>query len=214
MDSEEQLSAELKTAQPNSNKKKNPYEENFNEIMRRENAMKQRQEQLQSELGELLDGKTPSSNNDDGESADRLKRIPSEYEFIMLSKAHLGLNPRSKHPATRVYGFFKTRKAALCHLNDLKRWGVDVEEFGDIHLAPRMKWVLIPSNKEKDQNAEYTLGKIEKLRTLHKEERERANRDFEANRGGKSESSKAWREPLQERLERYPSSINFLTPTS
>lgn len=179
--------SDVAEVQPRRTTNKNPYEENFKEIMRRENVMKQKQERLQNELSGLLDDDQSEGFLDKSLShKSGAEIIPSNYEVALVTKAHIGLNPVAKEPAVRVYGFFKTKREAVTHLENLKRQGIDVSEFGDIRLAHRMKWMLIPTNKRKEDDLEYTLGKIENLRMIHKQERDRANRDFATNRAGKA----------------------------
>lgn len=120
------------------------------------------------------------------------RSIPSreDYNFVLLNKTHIGLNPHGRAAGVRILGFFKTRQDAVVHVQkNLARCGLTADELGDIHIAPRMKWILIPKTKERDQNQEYTIGKIDELTELHRREREAANADFERHKTDKSVGS-------------------------
>jgi len=162
-------------------KDKNPYSDNFTEILRRQDA---RQNRRQNELESLLsDNNSSTAINITSNTQETVNpsAVPSQddYQFVMLNKSHIGMNPRSKEPAVRILGLFKSRQEAIRHVETLKQCNV-LDDLGDIHLAPRMKWVLLPKNKERDRDPNYTNNKIEQLRTVHVSERERANNEFKA----------------------------------
>lgn len=120
------------------------------------------------------------------------RSLPSreDYEFVLLNKTHIGLNPHGRAPGVRILGFFKSRQDAVVHVQKtLSRSGLTADELGDLHIAPRMKWILIPKTKDRDQNSDYIIGKIDELTELHRKEREAANADFERHKTEKSVGS-------------------------
>lgn len=118
----------------------------------------------------------------------QVNAVPSQgnYKYVMFNKTHVGLNPHGKSPGVRVLGLFRERADAMAHLNDLSRAGVTADELGDIHLAPRMKWVLIPKSKDRDRDEKYTMSKIKELVDLQLKERRLANEEFEKSKSDQS----------------------------
>lgn len=113
--------------------------------------------------------------------------LPSKnnYKYVLLNKANAGLNPHSKNPAVRILGFFRSREEIDAYVAEAKRNRVDIAlTLGDVHMAERMKWVLVSNTTTRDRDEIYVTEKINQLKALYYKERQTANEDFNRSKKG------------------------------
>ena len=164
------------------------YAQSYVEIDRRKQAcsdqakriLEMQQFMQQNKSAAIDSGHSSNLGNNNNTNADQqqtsLSLLPSidGYQFVLLNKCHIMQRPRAKCAGFRILGFFTTREDAINHLKLLPN---DC----NVHIAPRMSWVLLPKTIERDKDVKYVHEKLEQIRKLHIDERRKADEDFKAN---------------------------------
>ena len=116
------------------------------------------------------------------------------YDFAVVNKAHINMNPPCKRPGFRILGLFRENDGEYQNwIEDLKDSGMlywdSLEnttkcKLGDLHKVPLMKYMLLSKTKERDRSNRYVTEKIESLKQLHLENIQFSKKEFAENRKG------------------------------
>jgi hypothetical protein len=139
---------------------------------------------------ELVPYDIPSS------SAHSLRNIHG-YDFAVINKAHIKMNPPCKRPGFRILGLFREGDGEYDNwLDELRDQGIifwddktnqSTCKWGDMHKLPLMKYGLLSKTPEKDRSHLYVTNKIELLKKLHMENIQFSKQEFAETRKGTSQ---------------------------
>lgn len=97
-----------------------------------------------------------------------------EQQFALFNISHVAQNPKSKRPACRLLGMFRTKEAAAAHARE-----VVVSALPDcaLHVAEVGKKVVLCTSLENQRNSQYVFHKVKlitereaRLKDMHAEE--------------------------------------------